>query len=136
MRAFADRRSAIVGIDRRGAPVRLARLRSVFALLTILAFAAQGFVAQTHIHGVTQTSLAAIDAGKTLPGQSKDVPDEPNEKHCSLCGLAAAIGSCVAPLAALVQPATLAAFLPLPAPAAFKIVGAVSHSWLGRAPPR
>jgi hypothetical protein len=103
----------------------------VVLAFTLVAFAQAGYFTQTHIHGAPglpgSSAVAQTSQGKP------QVPDDP--AHCPLCQEYLLAG------AYLIPPPIV---LPTPAAAvseAFRLerllphVGAVSHSWHGRAPP-
>ena len=137
MKVSAPRRSSTTCRDRRGNGSRSQFLRSMLGVLIAIAFAAQAFVTQTHIHGITQESLTELSVVKADLGHTKGkLPSLPDEKNCPLCRLAAFVGSCVVPLAVIPLPVNLSALLPVPEPAAFAHVEISSHNWQVRAPPR
>lgn len=125
----------------RGAPRKRARTRAaergplsrVFVLLTLLAFALQGFVVQTHIHVQAPGARAAIDLFDGKP--SKNVPAKGDEGNCPLCQAFASAGSFVTPaVAALAAPNVTVSVIEL-APLGAIVLRSVAHSWHGRAPP-
>ena len=112
-----------------------ARRRAIVAVVVLLAFLVQSFVAQTHIH----FSPAGSAAGPTLgthaaDGAAKDA-DGNNTSQCPWCHAVLAGGSLLTPTAVPLHlpvawehatPARTAAVVPAPAPA---------PAWQSRAPP-
>ena len=116
-----------------------ASLRAGQRLLLIavmaLAFFFQSYASQTHIHleadGITLAKLQLV----TKVDSKKDVPAQPAPDNCPLCQFLYA--------GQHVPPAALIFFLPMVSVSAIEIVqavlphyDAVSHTWLGRAPPQ
>ncbi len=136
MGTFGSKLSVAAGQNRRSRrPYE--RIRSALAVLLVLTFAAQNFIAQTHIHGITQQSTTAFTSGKPLSGPAQGkLPADQDEKNCPLCCLSAFVGSCVIPLPATVLPAQLFAQVLLLQPARLLFVVAISFSWQVRGPPR
>jgi hypothetical protein len=103
--------------------------------LTLAAFTMQGFLTQTHIHGLTSSGVASIldtfEGGKT---PSKD-PTKNDEANCPLCQAFASAGSFVTPAAAAVLlPAFSVSIIDVVVHAT-STSSAVTHSWRGRGPP-
>lgn len=138
MRVFAHGRSSTACRNRRGKCARLRFPRNALAVLIAIMFAAQAFVVQTHIHGITQGALTTLSVGKTAVDQptKRKLPAQPNERNCPLCDLAMLVGSCVVPLVAIPLPTNLSALQPVAGPVRFTQVQVSSYSWLVRAPPR
>ena len=137
MKVSALRRSSMACRSRQVAGMLRRSLRHALVVLIAIAFAAQGFVAQTHIHGITHKTLTELSPDQAALGHAKGkLPSLPDGKDCPLCCLAAFVGSCVVPLAALALPADISALLPVPEPVLFAHIKAGSHSWQVRAPPR
>jgi hypothetical protein len=102
--------------------------------LTLLAFAQQSYLTQTHIHF---SDISALRGGETALGTTGHgkLPPADDPSHCPLCQEILLAGAYVAPAAILIPP---------PAPPVFRVavprhtiafVGAASHDWRGRAPP-
>lgn len=106
--------------------------RSLIALAVLVAFGLQSFLVQTHLHNLP-LSLQTMGATAAVPGDTK-APLDPDK--CYLCQEFLHYGSYVTPAAvAVLPPSAAVSLLPLVlAPAAVK--RAVSHNWMGRAPPR
>jgi hypothetical protein len=130
------------GIQRPKTQVRaVARdvLSRALVLLTLIAFAFQGYLTQTHIH-IRSAETAAVtdvlDGGfVTNKAPAKDLPVKGDESNCPLCQAFAGAGH-------FVTPASAAALLPSFTVSVIALViraidatPAVSHIWLGRAPP-
>ena len=77
-------------------------LTRALLFLTLAAFTMQGFLTQTHIHGLATTGAPSIidtfEGGKT---PSKD-PSKTDEANCPLCQAFASAGAFVTPAAAAV----------------------------------
>ena len=112
-------------------PVRRLLLIAVMAM----AFFFQSYASQTHIHleadGVTLAKLQVV----TKVDSKKDVPPQQAPDNCPLCQFLYA--------GQHVPPAALIFSLPLVSISVIEIVeavlphyDAVSHTWLGRAPPQ
>jgi hypothetical protein len=112
-------------------------LSHALILLTLLAFALQGYVTQTHIHvsGSAAPGLADLFDGK--PGPAKDnAPSKNDPANCPLCQEFASAGHFVTPAAlAILLPALAVSVIDI-AIAPAHDVPAVTHIWRGRAPPR
>lgn len=119
-------------------PAMPAPLRLAATLIVILAFAFQGFVAQTHVHSarlsdaaiVATIKLTAPDAGKLpLPAP---IPDD----KCPLCQLAASLGAAVGVATTLIiLPASDLAVLPAGTDLAVP-KAPPSFVWRNRGPPQ
>ena len=114
--------------------VRGARWASRFVVFVALfAFALQSYIAQTHIHGVSQDFPGVV---KTMaPAQGK-VPLNNNPVDCPFCQTATLAGTTV-------MSATLLVYLPLgwvkaimPVVTANAASSVAAHDWQSRAPPQ
>ena len=118
---------------------RPAALRTALVVWLILAAAAQGVIAQGHVHFRFPHSTAASAA----LGYASATPDDrsaPAERarDLSSCALCQALAAGAAPLAPPLRYASpLAAFeyVALADSAGPEFVGAVSHNWTSRGPP-
>jgi len=110
-----------------------AGFRRFVCLIALLAFTFQGYLVQTHIHGLPQSLAAAAGVSVSAPGDTNAPFDA---DHCLICQEFLHAGTYVTPAAAAVLPPTAVVaiiafvFTPL-APAR-----SPSHIWKGRAPPR
>ena len=99
----------------------------------VVVFGLQSFLVQTHLHNLPLSlpSMGAVSA--TAPGDTKAPLDA---DKCYLCQEFLHGGTYLTPAAvAVLPPSAAVSLLPLVlAPAAIK--RAVSHNWMGRAPPR
>jgi len=104
----------------------------VVVLITLLAFAMQAFVAQTHIHAAPQ-SIANIVKAASIPSNGK-APIDNSRENCPLCQAVAHAGAVLIPTAPLLLvPAWIEHF-------ATFIAGesetqSAKHAWQSRAPP-
>jgi hypothetical protein len=111
------------------------RLRPFLTLLTLLSFLAQGYLVQTHIHGLP----TAFASERATPAASQQpvapVPDDNDQAACPLCQEFVQAGNYLTPAAIAVLPP--AAVVQMIAVVAQPIIAVkpVSHSWRGRAPP-
>lgn len=122
---------------RRNACARIAVFRRALTFLVAFTFLAQSFVIEPHIHGVAQQVLTDISLSNTVTADAKsNSPSLPDKDNCPRCRLAALVGSCMVPLAALPLPVAFATPLPIPDAALFTLTKHHSHIWQGRAPPR
>lgn len=113
------------------------RWRRAVASFTLVLFAFQSYFVQTHVHLLLQGILAAsVQAAVSAPAERGTPTPADNPETCPLCldmmfaGHFTAPGAIALPLPP--QIATLAVF----ASAVPGYVAAVSHIWLGRAPPK
>jgi len=136
--------SAVVTFARRTRAddrVKRSRLWNVLTLCLMLAAAAQGVIAQAHVHfRFAQTSSAAGLAAAVAPtANSNGSPDQNSPGDPSNCALCQALASGAAPLAHSFDLAfTLASrnrdsVRSVSEPTT---VSAVSHIWTSRGPPR
>ena len=119
--------------------------RSIILIFTLIAFALQSNITQTHIH----FSPGAL-AGSQAIGESKEIsgtgatgladrhPDKypaDEDPACPLCQATSLAGLFVTPLAVPVLVPTVFAVVRVSPIAAFVIVQARSHPWRVRGPP-
>jgi hypothetical protein len=116
--------------------------------LTLIAFIAQSFAVQTHIHLESVAEAAVVDksaaAQKTAPDihgqdpqadrQGKTAPAD-DSANCPLCQEYLYAGSYVTPAAIAILPPVLAVSTVPVEIREMSPVWAISHSWQGRAPP-
>ncbi len=110
-------------------------LGHVLVFVTLLAFALQGFVTQTHIHipAVGTTEQAdSFDGGK-VPGKA---PSKNDEANCPICQAFASAGHFVTPAVAAALALTVTTSVITLAVEASHLVPLVTHIWHGRAPPQ
>ena len=106
--------------------------RTVVLLTTLVAFAFQAYVTQTHIHH--QTDGFTTSASES--GQKQKVPAKDDESSCLLCQAVAHAGQFISPSAiAFGVPALLLIFVAVQAHDIASVTQP-SHSWYGRGPPR
>jgi len=98
----------------------------------MLAFSVQSFLVQTHLHNLPQAVSAAAGIAASTPSSKAPLDTD----KCLLCQEYVHSGAYVTPIAAAVlPPSAVVSLLPL------RLVAVladhpVSHSWMGRAPPR
>lgn len=106
--------------------------RNVVAGCILVLFACQGYLIQTHIHGLPVAAphvagwYTAAPAGDQLPL---------DQDHCPICQAAFHAGAFLTPAAFAAAPAVMAV---MQTPLAFALLvrtPPVSHIWCGRAPP-
>lgn len=105
-------------------------------LVTLLAFAGQCFVTQTHVHfGADSYSAAnAVHAGKTeRPGLLLSSADQPGE--CPICDEIAHAGHVLLPTSIAIPAPARSAPLLVDTPSFAQIPPTRSHAWQSRAPP-
>ncbi len=109
-------------------------MRAALVFFTLIAFAAQAFATQTHIH-FTPQELAALngDAPGGLPHKGDPSKDDP--ANCPVCQQIALAGNFVSPAPILFHLPTQITVLPEIVFAQFVLAQSVSHNWRGRAPP-
>ncbi len=102
--------------------------------LMLLAFVAQGFLVQTHIH-LAPASGAPL-AGQTQAGGERHdrLPGDP--ANCPICQDYLHHGQFVAPAAQALLPPALAISTIALVDGALPFLAARSHDWRGRGPPR
>jgi hypothetical protein len=106
--------------------------RRVVIALTLLAFAQQSYLTQTHIH--VPPALAG-EARSGFNGHG-NAPSRDDPAHCPLCQEILLAGAYVTPVAIAILPPVLAVFLPAISRRELPFIDAASHDWRGRAPPR
>ncbi len=105
--------------------------RRLVVALTLLAFTQAGYVTQTHIHVAAATSG---DVRSAQAGHGKtQVPDDP--AHCPFCQEYLHAGAYVIPAPIVLPQPSAAAFATYRILHVLPFIGALSHSWHGRAPP-
>ncbi|HEY7979400.1 MAG TPA: hypothetical protein VID67_14510 [Rhizomicrobium sp.] len=115
------------GIRRRSTASR------VLAFFTVLAFALQSFIIQTHIHNGPQAAVATFSAD--APAPHSKYPHNKAPADCPLCQAVAHTG-------AFLTPATIAMLLPVSVQTiTLRLVVQTAtadrtHGWQSRAPPR
>lgn len=116
--------------------------RHILALLVILTFAFQSYVAQTHIH-LTPPKVLSIGraAGDVFAiagadrSHSKKLPDNDDPEHCPLCQAIALSGNFVAPGVPILPLPTMAVIATEVFQQLSSYRSSFSHSWQSRAPP-
>lgn len=114
--------------------------RHAIASFTLVLFAFQSYLVQTHIHPLWQGAPGAIvqpnnSAAQPAPAGGK-LPPADNPATCPICLDMMLAGHFTAPgTIALPMPAQIAMFVAIAAAAPVH-VAAISHIWLGRAPPQ
>jgi hypothetical protein len=110
-----------------------AQARLWLTLLTLTSFLAQGYLVQTHIHGLPQAFVA--DSGKQVASPAGTLPGDEDQATCVLCQEFVQAGNYLTPAAIAVLPPSAVALVI--AVDAVPLVAAkpTSHSWRGRAPP-
>ncbi|MBU6442668.1 MAG: hypothetical protein KGR48_02060 [Alphaproteobacteria bacterium] len=111
-------------------------MRQTLASLVLVLFALQSYVTQTHIHFLSLVSgrAQAANVGANAQNHGK-LPPADNPTTCPICQDMALAGHYTAPGAILL---TLPPLVAMPVQASLEVphfVAAVSHIWLGRAPP-
>lgn len=116
--------------------------RQAVALLTLVFFAFQNYLVQTHVHLLLQGKPAAAieTAGAGIgvkPAQDRGtLPPADNPSTCPIC-MDMVMAGHFAPPAAIVLPLpSLTATFVAVAAVAQTYMAAISHFWFGRAPPR
>ena len=111
------------------------RWRVLFNILTLLSFLAQGYLVQTHIHGLP-TAFAAQSA-KQIASQTPNgnLPGDDDQATCLLCQEYIQAGNFLTPAAiAVLPPTAVASVISLDALSVI-VSRPASHFWRGRAPP-
>jgi hypothetical protein len=113
----------------------LARPRLVLTLLMLLSFLTQGYLVQTHIHGLP-TAFAA-DSVKQTVSQSPNgsLPGDDDQATCLLCQEFVQAGNYLTPAAIAVLPPFMAVRVIAVETLAVIAAKPTSHNWRGRAPP-
>ena len=106
--------------------------RRFFVAFMLVALVAQGYLTQTHIHGLLSDSVASQE--NHAPGHTK-IPLNDDPARCPICQQ-------IVHASQFVAPAWLTPFLLVLAISTIEIAdialprfNAVSHSWRGRGPP-
>ena len=128
MKHFSSLATVETPADRRGG----FSLRQVFAFFVLTVFLLQGFLIQTHIHGLPDAELPSAGVAVTAPAG----PDEHlDEALCPLCQETIRAGAFLLPSAfAALFPMLAATTIP-PALGAAVAAAPLSHHWRVRAPP-
>jgi hypothetical protein len=106
--------------------------RSLLSLAVMLVFGLQSFLVQTHLHNLPQSLSAAAGISVSAPHSKAPLDTD----KCLLCQEYLHGGAYLTPAAAAVlPPSAVVSLLPLRL-AAVIAERPVSHSWMGRAPPR
>jgi hypothetical protein len=114
--------------------------RGLVLALTLLAFAVQSFITQTHIHlpsAFETPGGIAVSAGKAGPSASdpRGIGSTDDPATCPFCQEIVYAGQYLSPAAIGVVPPTIAiAIIPIAAYAHVERLIS-SHTWQGRAPP-
>ena len=104
-------------------------------LLTLLAFALQGYVTQTHIHVRLAGAPATVDWLDGGKAPAKDAPSKNDEANCPLCQAFANSGQFLTPAAAAILLPSFSVSVIQLVPLATKLIRTASHAWRGRGPP-
>jgi hypothetical protein len=115
-----------------GPTERQSAWRRFFVAFMLVALVAQGYLTQTHIHGLLSDSVASQESH--APGHTK-IPLNDDPARCPICQQ-------IVHASQFVAPAWLTPFLLVLAISTIEIAdialprfNAVSHSWRGRGPP-
>ena len=115
-----------------GPTERQSAWRRFFVAFMLVALVAQGYLTQTHIHGLLSDSVASQE--NHAPGHTK-IPLNDDPARCPICQQ-------IVHASQFVAPAWLTPFLLVLAISTIEIAdialprfNAVSHSWRGRGPP-
>ena len=130
-------RSARTHQQFRTAQPRFARLRLAVTLLALITFTVQGYLVQTHLHGLPQ-SVVALSDGKQYASplsQNDKSPADNDQASCPLCQDSLRAGNYVLPPVIVAVPPTLVVAAILFAIVPSLAGRSVSHIWLGRGPP-
>jgi hypothetical protein len=116
--------------------------RSLLAL-TLVAFALQSYITQTHIHFERNFAAGSLtqDGSKALSGDAvrdkhDKYPANEDPANCPICQEILYAGHYVAPTAIAVLPPSLAVSTIAIVAGELPSISAASHNWRGRAPPR
>ena len=115
-----------------------AALRLAVTLLALLAFTAQSYLIQTHIHGLPASlDVSASDLQQAVSSSAdhNKSPLDGDPAHCPLCQDYLIAGSAALPAVIIVPLPTFAFAAQDIFVALFSARKIPSHSWLGRAPP-
>ncbi|MCJ9430696.1 DUF2946 family protein [Kordiimonas marina] len=127
---------------RKTAPVRslldklMPGLWAAFLVLTVVSFADQVYVTQTHEVVAQFETGDQGEQATAQQGSHNKAPSPHNSANCPLCQTIAAAGAYLTPAtASLPLPAEAATRIDLPPLALIARTASPSHIWLGRAPP-
>jgi hypothetical protein len=110
-----------------------AQARLWLTLLTLTSFLAQGYLVQTHIHGLPQAFVA--ESGKQVASPAGTLPGDEDQASCPLCQEFVQAGNYLTPAAIAVLPPSAVAHVIAVDALAIVAAKPASHSWRGRAPP-
>ena len=104
-------------------------------LLTLATFLMQGYLVQTHIHGLPEAfiSHSGIQTVSQLP--RGPLPVDQDQADCPLCQEFVQAGNYVTPAAVAVLPPMAVVHVVLVDALPAAVAKPASHSWRGRAPP-
>ena len=111
-----------------------AGFRRLVCLLVLLTFSVQGFLVQTHIHGLPHSAIAAATEQTVAPPDDGKAPA--GHDNCLLCQEFVHAGTFLMPAAAAVLPPAAAVSLVQLHAVSLVTARTVSHIWISRAPPR
>jgi len=109
-------------------------LRRALTLLALIAFGLQGYLIQTHIHGLPLSVAAASDQHHSSASSQK-APTDSGELTCPLCQDSVRAGNYLLPATISALPPTLAVRAILVNAASLFASKTISHIWQSRAPP-
>ena len=109
-------------------------LRRALTLLALIAFGLQGYLVQTHIHGLPLSVVVASDQ-HTSSASSQKAPTDGGELKCPLCQDSVRAGNYLLPATISALPPTLAVKAILVNAASLFASKAISHIWQSRGPP-
>ena len=109
-------------------------LRRALTMFALVAFALQGYLIQTHIHGLSAFAVAA-SGQHTVSASSPKAPTDGDDLSCPLCQDSVRAGNYLVPAAVSALPPTLAVNAILFNAAALVASKAISHIWQSRGPP-
>lgn len=113
---------------------RAAEFRRFVCLMVLVAFTFQGFLVQTHIHGLLPFAAAA--AGTQTVSSSKDSGATQDIDHCLLCQEFMHAGAYLMPAAFAALPPYVTAGVVVRIAVPLVEAASPSHIWTSRAPPR
>jgi hypothetical protein len=106
--------------------------RRLLLALTLVAFAANSYVTQTHIHFAA--SAADDRAGVSEQSHGKG-PAQDDPSRCPLCQEILLAGAYLTPVVAAIPPPAFTVFQTLSEAPAFRLADATCHDWHSRGPP-
>ena len=109
-------------------------LRRAVTLLALIAFGLQGYLVQTHIHGLP-LSVVVANGQHSPSASSQKAPTGNSELKCPLCQDSIRAGNYLLPAAISALPPTLAVQAVLASAASLFASNAISHIWQSRGPP-